>query len=145
MAVDAELVGMEELLDNIRRLGDRVSDTVEAKALKAGGEVLRSAIRARAPRSQTPRGPTTSKQSWRTGKHAADQLKISGIKTIDGVKSVLVGVGKGNTSHYFYLKFHEWGSSKQAARPFMAPAKSASKSAVADAMKDVIRQALLND
>jgi HK97 gp10 family phage protein len=138
---DVQLDGMKELLNRLQVLGKK-AERIENEALKAGAEILREEISARAPRSSSPRQPKPKTQLWRTGEHAADHISISGVKKIDGVKSVTVGVQKGDNSHYFYLKFFEWGTSKMSARPFMAPALAAKQNEIIEQMKQVIKGGL---
>lgn len=132
-----EIQGMQHLLDKLQSLGNRAK-VVENRALKEGAEILRSEIAARAPRSSSPRQPKPPTQTWRTGKHAADNIKMSGVKQKDGAKVIDVGIQKDDNSHYFYLKFHEWGTSKMSARPFMGPAIAEKQGEAIDKVKEVI-------
>jgi HK97 gp10 family phage protein len=132
-----EAQGMQHLLDKLQSLGNRAK-AVENRALREGAEILRSEIAARAPRSDSPRQPKPPSQTWRTGEHAADNIKISGVKQQDGAKVIDVGIQKGDNSHYFYLKFAEWGTSKQTATPFMEPAVNEKKEEAIEKVKDVI-------
>ncbi|MED0676984.1 HK97-gp10 family putative phage morphogenesis protein [Aneurinibacillus thermoaerophilus] len=132
-----EIQGMQHLLDKLQSLGNRAK-VVENRALKEGAEILRSEIAARAPRSDSPRQPKPPSQTWRTGEHAADNIKMSGVKQQDGVKIIDVGIQKSDNSHYFYLKFKEWGTSKMAAEPFMEPAVNDKKGEAIDKVKEVI-------
>jgi HK97 gp10 family phage protein len=136
-----ELQGMEQLLSKVNQLGKK-GNRIENKALRAGGEIVRKEISDRAPRSDTPRQPSPGSQSWRTGEHAADNIEMSRVKTKDGMKIVEVGISRGDNSHYFYLKFHEYGTSKMAAQPFMYPATVESKTEVVEKMKAVLRGGL---
>lgn len=136
-----EVQGMEQLLNKLQSLGNRAK-TVENQAVKAGAEILRNEIAARTPRSSSPRQPDSPSQSWRTGQHAADNIKISSVKQKDGAKIIEVGIQKGDRSHYFYLKFHEWGTSKMSARPFMAPAVAEKRTEATRKVHEIIKRAL---
>lgn len=137
---NVELQGMSELLSKFHTLGLK-TNAVQNKALREGAKVLKERISERAPRSSSPKKPSKS-EPWRTGLHAADHIGISNVLSNDGMKSILVGLTKGDNSPYFYLKFAEWGTSKQKATPFMGPAAAESKAEVFDKMKDVLRSAI---
>ncbi len=140
---DVTFEGMDELLKKLQELGTKAS-RLENQALQAGAKVVQKNISQRAPRSSQPRQPKESapSQTWRTGQHAADHIRLSRVKNKDGIKTVEVGVQKGDNSHYFYLKFKEWGTSKMQAEPFMEPAAEESRSDVIEAMKDVLKAGL---
>ncbi len=140
---DVTFEGMDELLSRVQELGARAS-RLENQAVQAGAKVVQKNISRRAPRSSQPRQPKESapSQSWRTGQHAADNIKISRVLKKDGVKTVEVGVQKGDNSHYFYLKFKEWGTSKMQAEPFMEPAAEESKVEVVEEIKNVLKAGL---
>ncbi|ERI10894.1 phage protein, HK97 gp10 family [Aneurinibacillus aneurinilyticus ATCC 12856] len=132
---------MEQLLNKLQSLGNRAK-TVENQAVKAGAEILRNEIAARTPRSSSPRQPDSSSQSWRTGQHAADNIKISGVKQKDGAKIIEVGIQKGDRSHYFYLKFLEWGTTKISAQHFMASAVAEKRTEATRKVHEIIKRAL---
>jgi len=135
-----ELTGMDELIKQLYAIGERVAIRAENRALKEGAKVLQEEISRRAPRSAIPRQPS-GRQVWRTGQHAADNIEASGVRTDKyGVKFVLVGAGKGDNSPYFYLKFHEWGTTKMSAKPFMGPAIETKQGEVFDTMANVLRE-----
>ncbi|MFZ3172074.1 MAG: HK97-gp10 family putative phage morphogenesis protein [Carboxydocellales bacterium] len=137
------LTGMDDLISKLQALGDR-AERIENEALMAGGKVLQKGMSERAPRSDQSRqkGHLSGTQSWRTGQHAADNIKISRVKLIGGVKGVFVGVSKGDSSRYFYLKFHEWGTSKMPATPFIGPTVAEDRGKAIDAMKTVVKAGL---
>ena len=137
---EIELQGMEELLARLDEIGSRVASRAQNKALREAGEVLRAETSRRAPRSASPRPPSKG-QPWRTGRHAADNIAVSKVRTDkDGNRHVLVGLAKGDTSPFFYLKFHEWGTSKMSARPFMGPALEEKRNEIFNTMADVLRE-----
>ena len=78
----------------------------------------------------------------RTG-HLRDGLKISGVKTKDGVKYILVGIDKSDNSKIFYGKFLEFGTSKMPARPFLGLAYTRNKYKVLDIIRDKLREGLV--
>lgn len=134
---NVNLMGFNQLITHLETMGLR-GEKVEDKALAAGGEPIRKAIAERTPRSDSPKKASKS-ESWRTGQHAADNIKVTKAKKEGGIKTVRIGIDKADRSPYFYLKFHEWGTSKMAARPFVEPGFSSSKSEAIRAMTDVLR------
>ena len=118
-----ELTGMDELLKELYAIGEKVATRAENKALREGAEVLRQEISNRAPR--------------KTGKLAGNIVK-SGIKTKDGVKCIEIGPDK----EVFYGLYHEFGTTKMRARPFIAPALEEKRSEIFDAMASVLREEL---
>lgn len=129
MAAELKLEGMEEMLTRVQQLGDQAS-RIENKALKAGGAVVQKRASELAPRSR------------RVKRHMADHIKISGVKTQEGIKYVEVGPTRGDNSEFFYAKFLEFGTSKMSARPFMGPAATESQGEVIEAMKAQLRAGL---
>ncbi|GHU69187.1 hypothetical protein FACS1894184_12750 [Clostridia bacterium] len=132
----AELIMSEELLGKLEGLGERVDEIVE-KALKAGAEVVHSAVASRLAssigRTKLPSRSTGALQS---------ALGVSPVKAgRDGSVDIRVGFaenrhdGKVNAMLATIL---ESGKSGQPARPFIKPAKSASKAAAEAAMSAVV-------
>ena len=110
--------GMEELRAKLKRLQRLEEDeTIAAKALHAGAEILRKEIERRAPRSKM------------NGKHLADNVIVSAI--IDG--RIDIGFHK----DFFYAQYLEWGTSKMQPQPFVEPAFIAVEEKIIDAMMDV--------
>lgn len=139
--VSLDVKGIDLIREKILELGRRGA-AAEGMALKAGGEILQQVISQKAPRSASPRQPTSGSQSWRTGQHAADHIKVSKVLSKKGMKLVRVGVQPSDNSHYFYLKFKEYGSSKEAAHPFIEPARIESRPAVERAIKAKLKDGL---
>jgi len=117
---DIDLLGVDQMIAKIKQLNAQAS-RVENRAIREGAKLMQEAIGRRAPRSQSPRQPTSPSQKWRTGQHAADNIKISNVRKDRQGKYALVGVQKRDNSRYFYLKFIEWGTTKMRAQPFMEP------------------------
>ena len=136
-----DILGMDEILSRVEYMGHE-GDRAINKCLKKGGKIFLEEIKSRAPTSRSPRQPKKKTQLWRTGKHAKDILKIGGIKKANGNKFLLVGIQKNDNSKAFYLKFKEFGSSKEAAKPFMAPAYESKKDEVKEAIKEELKIAL---
>lgn len=134
-----QLEGMDSLLRKLEDMG-KAGTRIENKALKKAGEVINNEIKANAPTSSSPRQPRPKKNLWRTGKHAKELLKVSGVKSKNGIKYVDVGLQKGDTSKAFYLKLYEFGSSKTPETHFMGRAYESKK----DEAKEIIKQEIKN-
>lgn len=121
-----ELEGMQELLDNLQQLGQKAS-RVENKALtKAAEPILADAVQ-NAP-EKTGRGKRG--------------LTISRPRKKGEEKYVLVGLDRGDISEIFYMKFHEFGTSKMKARPFLGPAYEKHKQKAVEIIRDELRRGL---
>lgn len=133
--------GLSQIQNKIIELGKK-GQRIENKALRAGAEIVRAEISEQAPRSDKPRKPTNGTQSWRTGEHAADHITASSVKKLNGSKVVEVGISRADTSHYFYLKFHEYGTVKMAPRPFMKRSLRLSRDRARAIMKNIYKKEL---
>ncbi|MCD3351264.1 hypothetical protein G8V03_09725 [Clostridium botulinum D/C] len=138
---DMQLEGIDSLIHKLEDMG-KAGAKVQNSALKKAGEVINEEIKANAPTSSSPRPPRGKTQMWRTGKHAKELLKVSGVKSKNGIKHVDVGLQKGDTSKAFYLKFYEFGSSKTPATHFMGKAYESKKEEAKEVIKQEIKNAL---
>jgi len=119
-----EIRGMDELLSMMEGLSKAASKKVQDKALLAAAQPLLEDMSANAP--------------VRTGK-AKSLLKVGRPETKKGSRRVLIGIDKGDISEIFYLKFAEWGTTKQPAKPFIQPAKERNMGKVKEIMKEVLK------
>lgn len=141
LMANMEFEGMDNILSRIEEMG-KAGTSIENKALKKAGELINSEIINNSPTSISPRQPQGRTQMWRTGKHAKELLKVSGVKSKNGKKYVEVGLQKGDNSKAFYLKFKEFGSSKEAAQPFIGPSFESKKEEAKEVIKQEIKNAL---
>lgn len=126
MSVDLDFSDIDKLQKRLDEMG-RKGSILENKALLAGAEVINKEVVKNAPE--------------RTG-HAKKYLKVSKVSKEKGVKVVKVGISKGDNSEAFYLKFHEYGTSKMAARPFMRPAFERKRKEALEKTHEVIKEGL---
>lgn len=126
MSVDLDFSDLDKLQKRLDEMG-RKGSTLENKALIAGAEIINREIIRNAPE--------------RTG-HAKKFLKVSKVSKEKGIKVVKVGISKGDNSEAFYLKFHEYGTSKMPARPFMRPAFERKRKEALEATHKVIKEGL---
>jgi len=123
---DLEVQGMQELMDKVTAMG-KLGKKVENKALlKAAEPILADAI------SNAP-------EQYGDGKAG---LKISRPKSKSGTKYVLIGISKDDISEIFYMKFHEFGTSRMPAKPYLGPAYERNKSKAIDIIKTEVRRGL---
>ncbi len=126
MSVDLDFSDLDKLQKRLDEMG-RKGSILENKALLAGAEVINKEVVKNAPE--------------RTG-HAKKYLKVSKVSKEKGIKVVKIGISKGDNSEAFYLKFHEYGTSKMAARPFMRPAFERKRKEALEATHKVIKEGL---
>jgi len=103
--ISLRVEGGEKLMKALGELPNRVSRSVQREALKVGGEKIRQAARAIAPRA--PGAPDM-----------ADHIEIGNARTDDGS----VGISIGPTKGFFYGHFQEFGTTRHGAQPFLRPA-----------------------
>ncbi|MGI6452444.1 MAG: HK97-gp10 family putative phage morphogenesis protein [Syntrophomonadaceae bacterium] len=125
MAGNVTLEGMDEILDRLKKLGQR-SAPAENQALYAGAKIVRDNASQRAPRS------------LKAKEHLADNIVISEPKQDENGKYVEVGP----KAPFFYGKFLEYGTSKMTARPFMGPAQAESKKQVLETIRQTLKAGL---
>lgn len=126
MGVDAELTGMDELLDRVQELG-RKGSIVQNKALKAAAEPVANDMKSLVRVSNV------------NEKHIRDDIKVSNVRSKDGTKYVRVGPGKDTN---WRAKFLEFGTSKMPAYPFMSPSYENKKGEAKQIMKETIKEGL---
>ncbi|MEY9096282.1 HK97-gp10 family putative phage morphogenesis protein [Paenibacillus sp. RC84] len=126
---DMQLDGMDQLLNRLQLMGRKAS-AIENEALLSGAEIIQDAASKRAPRSSASKD------------HLAYNIIVGEVKRRQGMKIIEVGPTLGDNSEFFYGKFHEFGTSKMPAHPFMGPAAAESQGRVLEAMKRVVRSGL---
>ena len=123
----------EDFLLKLSRLGEK-TDEIIPKVLEAGGEVVEAKVKSNL---QSVIGSGTKEESRSTGELISALGVSSARQDKDGNFNVKVGFseprpdGKSNAMIAGVL---EYGKSGQSPKPFLKPAKSASKSACVDAM-----------
>ncbi|MGX8795439.1 HK97-gp10 family putative phage morphogenesis protein [Fusibacter sp. JL298sf-3] len=107
MSISCETVGFEALIKALEEKGLSVTRYTN-KALKRAAEPVLKDMIENAP-EDTGRGK--------------EKLKIGRPSRRKGRETqIVIGIDKGDLSEVFYLKFHEFGTSKMPAEPFMLPA-----------------------
>lgn len=123
----------EEFLIKLSRLGEK-TDEIIPKVLEAGGEVVEAKVKSNL---QAVIGSGTKEESRSTGELLSALGVSSARQDKDGNFNVKVGFSEPRSdgkSNAMIAGVLEYGKSGQPPRPFLKPAKSASKSACVDAM-----------
>lgn len=118
--------GFDELMKEIEQLG-RKGNSIQNKALKTGALPILQEAKVRAPKD-TGRG--------------VEGLTVGRPRWKGDTKYVLIGIDRGDISEIYYLKFHEFGTSKMQARPFLGPALEMKKSEAVSIMQKEIKEGL---
>lgn len=135
----AEFKLPEDFLLKISRLGDK-TDEIIPKVLEAGGEVVLEKVRANL---QAVVGRDTKEASRSTGE-LVSALGLSPAKIDrDGTYNVKVGFAEPRSdgkSNAMIANVLEYGKSGQPPKPFLKPAKTASRAPCIEAMKQTLEQ-----
>lgn len=125
----------EEFLMKVSRLADK-TDTILPKVLEAGGKVVESKVRSNLA---SVIGKDTKKPSRSTGQLLSALGTSPAKQDRNGNFNVKVGFSeprRNGDSNAKIASVLEYGRSGQRAKPFLKPAKSVSKSAAIEAMKE---------
>ena len=123
----------EDFLMKLSRLGEK-TDEIIPKVLEAGGEVVEAKVKSNL---QAVIGSSTKEESRSTGELLSALGVSSARQDKDGNFNVKVGFSEPRSdgkSNAMIAGVLEYGKSGQSPKPFLKPAKSASKSACVDAM-----------
>ena len=135
----AEIKMPEDFLIKISRLGDKTDDIVP-HVLKAGAEVVLDKVKSNL---QAVIGSGTQTESRSTGE-LASALGISPAgQDRNGNSNVKVGFDeprKDGGSNAKIANIIEYGKHGQAAKPFLSPAKSATRKPCIEAMKNALEE-----
>lgn len=124
----------EDFLLKLSRLGEK-TDEILPKVLEAGGEVVEAKVKSNL---QAVIGNSTKEESRSTGELVSALGVSSAKQDKDGNFNVKVGFSEPRSdgkSNAMLAGVLEYGKHGQSPKPFLKPAKSASKNACIDAMK----------
>ena len=133
----------EDFLLKLSRLGEK-TDEIIPKVLEAGGEVVEAKVKSNL---QAVIGSGTKEESRSTGELISALGVSSARQDKDGNFNVKVGFSEPRTdgkSNAMIAGVLEYGKSGQSPKPFLKPAKSASKNACVDAMIAVFEKEVEN-
>ena len=135
----ADIQMPDEFLERLSRLGGR-TDAVAERVLEAGGEVVLAKVKSALSAAV---GKGTKYKSRSTGE-LEGAIGLSPVKQDrDGNHNIKIGFSEphsGSVTNAQLANMIEYGKSGQAARPFLKPAKSASKAACMEAMQRVLKE-----
>nr|DAZ21840.1 MAG TPA: type I neck protein [Caudoviricetes sp.] len=123
----------------VSRLNEK-TDEILPRVLEAGAEVVESKVRSNL---QSVIGKGTKEPSRSTGELLSSLGTSKALQDRDGNFNVKVGFAEPRSdgdSNAKIASVLEYGKSGQPAKPFLKPAKSSSKSAAINAMKDKLEQ-----
>ena len=129
----------EEFLMKVSRLEER-TDEILPRVLEAGAEVVEAKVRSNLSAAI---GKGTQEQSRSTGELLSSLGTSSARQDRDGNFNVKVGFSEPRSdgeSNAKIASILEYGKSGQPARPFMKPAKTASKNACIQAMESKLTE-----
>lgn len=130
----AQMMMPEDFLKRLSKLGDK-TDAISEKVLEAGGEVVLSKVKSNL---SAVIGKGTAFDSRSTGE-LERSLGLSPVKVDkNGNHDIKIGFAEPRSdggSNAKIANIIEYGKHGQPAKPFLKPAKSASKSACEEAMK----------
>ena len=129
----------EDFLMKVSRLNEK-TDEILPRVLEAGAEVVESKVRSNL---QSVIGKGTKEPSRSTGQLLSALGTSPAMQDRDGNFNVKVGFAEPRSdgdSNAKIASVLEYGKSGQPAKPFLKPAKSSSKSAAINAMKDKLEQ-----
>lgn len=130
----AQMMMPEDFLTRLSKLGDQ-QDAISEKVLEAGGEVVLSEVQSNLA---SVVGRDTKYDSRSTGE-LEQALGLSSVKLDrNGNHNIKVGFSeprRDGKSNAMLANILEYGKHGQPAKPFLKPAKSASKAACVEAMK----------
>lgn len=131
----------EEFLLRLSRLGER-TDEIAERALKTGGKVVIEKVRSNL---RSVIGRDTQEESRSTGELLGSfGVSPAGVDN-KGMHNVKIGFAEPRSdgkSNAMIANVLEYGRSGQPPRPFLKPAKSASRKPCEEAMKAVFEQEL---
>lgn len=154
MAANMIIEGLSDLMQEFEGMEAKASNALMDKAIDAGAQKLIPAIRRRAPRSRIHRTANKTNRGrmvkgrrvvrsseWRSPMRMADSIGASRKNGKNGRRYCYVGPDNGaavkeNSTPHFYWFFHEFGTTKLRAKPFMGPAYEESAQAIEKAMID---------
>lgn len=131
----------EEFLLKISRLGEK-TDEIIPEVLKAGAEVVEKKVRSNL---SAVIGKDTKRKLQSTGQLLAALGTSPAKQDNDGNFNVKIGFAENRTdgeSNAKIANILEYGRHGQAAKPFLKPAKNATKSACENAMKSKLEEEL---
>lgn len=115
--------GLEETYREIQKLSTEAElKELNKKIVKKAGEIAQEEAKGQIKKKAYSENPMKSgRKGSRTGQHAADNIPKKAA-TQSGNYGELIGWDRDDTSPFFYMKFHEWGTTMHKPKRFMLDA-----------------------
>lgn len=112
MGIEMKFENLEQLISEVEKLATPLElKETDQKILKTCGTEAHKRVKSNMHRSKNVN--YSGRVGSRTGKHASDNIPISGLKKKGDYVFIVVGWTKGDKSPYYYMKFEEWGTSQR--------------------------------
>jgi HK97 gp10 family phage protein len=129
--IEFKVSGFKELERNLRKLPQEIAGKVLRESLRKAAQPVVEQAKTAAPRSTDPGSQG----------HLADSIALRSFKT-EGLDDLEVNLWLGPSPKHFYGMFHEFGTRKMPARPFLRPAWDAQGNEVLDAFGRLLGAAI---
>jgi len=125
MGVDVSVEGMDVLVKALNDFPARVQKNILTSAVRAGATLVAKEARLRAPKDSGQMAKSIGVVKRRSKNKSEIHFAVTPRK---------------NRPHAFIAKFHEFGTSKMPAHPFMRPAAETKAEEVIESVKKKMRQ-----
>ena len=145
--ITMEFRGLNETQREIEKLSTESEiKALNKKIVKRAGEIGQQEAKSQIRKKAYSKNPMKSgRKGSRTGQHAADNVPKK-ASTQSGNYGELIGWDRGDVSPFFYMKFHEWGTSIHKPKGFMLdaakPTYAALKSIAEEEYERVLKEKL---
>ena len=145
--ITMEFTGLNEIQREIEKLSTESElKALNKKIVKRAGEIGQQEAKSQIRKKAYSKNPMKSgRKGSRTGQHAADNVPKK-ASTQSGNYGELIGWDRGDVSPFFYMKFHEWGTSIHKTKGFMLdaakPTYAALKSIAEEEYERVLKEKL---
>jgi phage protein, HK97 gp10 family len=145
--ITMEFTGLNETQREIEKLSTESEiKALNKKIVKRAGEIGQQEAKSQIRKKAYSKNPMKSgRKGSRTGQHAADNVPKK-ASTQSGNYGELIGWDRGDVSPFFYMKFHEWGTSIHKPKGFMLdaakPTYAALKSIAEEEYERVLKEKL---
>lgn len=145
--ITMEFTGLNEIQREIEKLSTESElKVLNKKIVKRAGEIGQQEAKSQIRKKAYSKNPMKSgRKGSRTGEHAADNVPKE-ASTQNGNYGELIGWDRGDISPFFYMKFHEWGTSIHKPKGFMLdaakPTYAALKSIAEEEYERVLKEKL---
>lgn len=145
--ITMEFTGLNEIQREIEKLSTESElKALNKKIVKRAGKIGQQEAKSQIRKKAYSKNPMKSgRKGSRTGQHAADNVPKK-ASTQSGNYGELIGWDRGDVSPFFYMKFHEWGTSIHKPKGFMLdaakPTYAALKSIAEEEYERVLKEKL---